>query len=85
MHTDFNKLKYTLQPLSVCSPEQSIICMTGQWRQLSYRGLEATAGQSFDTLDSQLLPAQAGTVVIQGAWAESQREFSTCLPVLSVL
>lgn len=70
---------------SLCPPEQSIIVVTGQWRQLSYRGLEATAEPSFGTLDSQLLPAHTGTVVIQGAWAESQREFSTCLPVLSVL
>lgn len=36
-------------------------------------------------LDFQLLPTQADMVAIQGAWAECQREFSTCLALLSAL
>lgn len=57
--------------------------MAGQWRQWSYKGLEAAARLSIGTPDG--LPDLAGTVVIQGAWADSQMEFSTCLPGLSAL
>lgn len=36
-------------------------------------------------LDTQPLPTQTGTDAVQDAWAECQREFSTCLALLSTL
>lgn len=66
-----------------------IVFVSGQWGAgeagQAPGQLPVAASLLGSTLDSQILPTQTGSVVVQGAWAECQREFSTCPALLSAL